>query len=798
MKFRLIQYLQKYFKCSVVVSPLNASVLTLTIIDHTSIRLDWISGGEDELGFSIERSTNNITWVEISTVAYNLLTFTDTSLTANYYYYRIRSFRGLKYSPYSNVVTNDEPLILFNTSETIAWYDFTELSTLTIDGSNRISRWNDKLGSGHDLLATTTARPTLGLTGISFDGISNYMKTSAFTYNQPEMMYFVIKVFAGNSNRALGDGNTSASALIYQIGYILDTPTPYAGVELKANEIMIGSYHILRVLFNGVISTIQHNLLAKKTGNTGAGNAGGITVGAWGSNDKFGTFEVKEIIYRNVADNNAAQTAIYNYLRIKYGDNVFSHVVPSVIYVSPGGTGDGSTASNAASFDGVIGSDNVIAGDTIIMLDGVYDTSEKGTISGSNEVGKGVFQINLLGTAALPITIYPQTKNTVRINGGVEMLNGQCAYVTLHGVEIAPTPTTRTFPTYADIDIPKGVYITAPGCKVYDCYIHDGSDNAFFGTGGIDFYGNVLGHMGYCIDHNTDYGIYTHNQNGGLMNIQRNVFLYNYGPWGVNMWSDTTNNVLDYRTNDNVFIAAGTLMSSNNGQTDNNEFNDNLVFCGDVNLSDVACRFGQYADGDRVSVQRNYFVFNVGAPVIESHLRPIFKNNISVILDTPQYPLCINYIDYPLAVPDIDNNAYYDELGSSHYGAFAHDLDYIQTIEEWRTSTGFDANSTFTEGLPADSVQIREMIAGQKWSVSIINWSEAASVDVDMSAYVTDPCIVRNAEDYLSDTFNWNGEGLLSLDMVNRTFKTPTANDSPDPLAGTCFPRFGCFIIEKA
>jgi hypothetical protein len=200
---------------------------------------------------------------------------------------------------------------------TVAWYDYADTDTLTDDGGGLISKWEDKLGSGHDLLATTTARPTLGATGIAFNGTANYMKTNAFAYNRPEMLYFVVNIGAGLANRALCDGNASGSALIYQVGYISDVPTPYAGAELKANERIIGSYHILRVLFNGANSTIQHNVLAKKTGNAGNANAGGITIGAWGSNDKFGTFEVKEIIYRNAADNDVVQTAIYNYLKKK-------------------------------------------------------------------------------------------------------------------------------------------------------------------------------------------------------------------------------------------------------------------------------------------------------------------------------------------------------------------------------------------------------------------------------------------------------------------------------------------------
>lgn len=71
------------------------SVLTLTVISDTSIKLDWTDGSTNEDGFSIERSTDGINYVEIDTVAANVVTYTNTGLTAGtLYYYRVRAFRN--------------------------------------------------------------------------------------------------------------------------------------------------------------------------------------------------------------------------------------------------------------------------------------------------------------------------------------------------------------------------------------------------------------------------------------------------------------------------------------------------------------------------------------------------------------------------------------------------------------------------------------------------------------------------------------------------------------------------------
>jgi hypothetical protein len=71
---------------------------------------------------------------------------------------------------------------------TWAWYDFTDATTLTDDGGGLISKWEDKLGSGHDLIAAGAARPTLTANGILFNGSSNYMKTATANLDQPTII----------------------------------------------------------------------------------------------------------------------------------------------------------------------------------------------------------------------------------------------------------------------------------------------------------------------------------------------------------------------------------------------------------------------------------------------------------------------------------------------------------------------------------------------------------------------------------------------------------------------------------
>jgi hypothetical protein len=64
---------------------------------------------------------------------------------------------------------------------------------------------------------------------------------------------------------------------------------------------------------------LQVNATAAVTGNTGVANLGGFTFGGNVGGGNYGNIEAKEIIIRKIADSAPDQTAIYNYLKTKYG-----------------------------------------------------------------------------------------------------------------------------------------------------------------------------------------------------------------------------------------------------------------------------------------------------------------------------------------------------------------------------------------------------------------------------------------------------------------------------------------------
>ena len=202
---------------------------------------------------------------------------------------------------------------------TVAWFLSDEPTTLTLDGANRVSRWNDYLGSGHDLIQGVGAdQPLWSANGVLFDGATEYMKCGVFAYVQPEMIYMVVKQVTWTDGDYIFDGNVTNNGMLRQ-----ETLTPnltvYSGAFLANADLAVDTWGIVRVLFNGALSEFIINDLIPTTGNTGAVDMGGFTLSAQATGNIQANIEVKEIILRNVADTAPNEAAIYAYLAAKYG-----------------------------------------------------------------------------------------------------------------------------------------------------------------------------------------------------------------------------------------------------------------------------------------------------------------------------------------------------------------------------------------------------------------------------------------------------------------------------------------------
>lgn len=209
--------------------------------------------------------------------------------------------------------------IAIRAGNTVAWYDYLDASTITNDGSNLISKWTDKLGSGHDLSAATTARPTLTADGILFNGTGNYMKTSNFTFNQPMMLYIVARAKTWTNLDTIVSGTTNDCMLLRQIDSSPQIEAVSTTASSNNSDWVLNTWGIIRVLFNGASSKLIVNENTAVTGNFGTSGAGGIVLGSVANtSSRWGNIEFKGLVFRNKADTATDESNIYNYLKTLY------------------------------------------------------------------------------------------------------------------------------------------------------------------------------------------------------------------------------------------------------------------------------------------------------------------------------------------------------------------------------------------------------------------------------------------------------------------------------------------------
>lgn len=212
------------------------------------------------------------------------------------------------------------PPAILRDGNTVAWYDYKDLSTITKDGSNFVSRWNDKLGSGHDLIQATGAyQPSWTPGGIYFDSVTHFLKTSAFTYNQPEMVYLVLSQHSWSSAAVIMDGNAGNFGTLYQWSASPNIMA-FAGGDIVLNpNLELEQFAIVRILFDGENSKLVVNKTPPITGNFGSANMGGISFGGAANYTYLSNITIKDAVFRKIADEPTNEAAIYNYLKSKNG-----------------------------------------------------------------------------------------------------------------------------------------------------------------------------------------------------------------------------------------------------------------------------------------------------------------------------------------------------------------------------------------------------------------------------------------------------------------------------------------------
>ena len=253
-----------------------------------------------------------------------VFTSSITGLTAGTTYY-VRAYAtnsaGTSYGSNLSFVSMSAGETAIRAGNTVAWYDSTDLTTITKDGGNLVSSWRDKLLSGHDLTqgGYDIIKPVYSSNGLLFDGTYDFMFTGALTLNQPAFIYMVIKQVTWTSSDYIFNFGWVDNCIMCQLDA---TPglRAYAGTFSSQNSgLSVNAFGILRILFNGASSKLIVNDLTPIIWNAGANNLGALTLGSQTGGVYFNSnIQVKEIILRNISDSEGDEAAIYAYLKNKY------------------------------------------------------------------------------------------------------------------------------------------------------------------------------------------------------------------------------------------------------------------------------------------------------------------------------------------------------------------------------------------------------------------------------------------------------------------------------------------------
>ncbi len=219
----------------------------------------------------------------------------------------------------STLITNNVAL----TGNEVDQWLASDTANITKDGSNFVSSHKGKL-HGVDLVQANGSYQPLWVNPdyIQLDGIDDFLKSAAFTWNQPEFLILVIKQITWTNGDRIFDGNSTNGGALMQ-----NDSTPELGLYMSGaasvaqnNNLAVGDWGIVRVLFNGASSKIQINLTAATTGNPGANNLGGLTLGCQGSGAlQWSNFAYKEIIGLSVAPSADYETSLYNVVKRRAG-----------------------------------------------------------------------------------------------------------------------------------------------------------------------------------------------------------------------------------------------------------------------------------------------------------------------------------------------------------------------------------------------------------------------------------------------------------------------------------------------
>lgn len=225
---------------------------------------------------------------------------------------------------FSNPSLNRVVEIPLQVAGLIGWYDADDLSTITKDGSDFVSQWDDKSGEGNHVTQATGTDQPLWVDGahnsrdtIRFDGTNDWLNVDPFTSGaatQPVSIFIVCTMPSGGSDQVVIDGDT-ARIIFGRTGTIYRV---FAGTELTGTTTTT-ALRQYRVLANGASSDLRRNESSILSGAAGASSLNGITFGANFVGGEAANCDISEVLVYDANVTGADLALIEQYLQDRWG-----------------------------------------------------------------------------------------------------------------------------------------------------------------------------------------------------------------------------------------------------------------------------------------------------------------------------------------------------------------------------------------------------------------------------------------------------------------------------------------------
>ncbi len=455
---------------------------------------------------------------------------------------------------------------------------------------------------------------------------------------------------------------------------------------------------------------------------------------------------------------------------------------------------------------------------------------------------EGTYVSNLNGSPNAPITVRSYPGEWAVIDGHLHgdpvknktvlIING--SYTWYMDFEV-----TNSDPTNRKIDViesnppeRRGNSIDdySLGGKLINLVIHDTGQgiSAWSQAQDNEYYGNVVYNNGWdAPDRLHGHGTYSQN-NAGYKHFIDNFF---FNGFGQNSLTGGTSNasVRNYRWEGNTFFNGTTAWQGPNienlvvtgnytynlgfeiGHELNNTYRDALVtgnyFMGGINLFEFSngLVFMNNTVWNKDPIGKNVVIATNSNPTLGNFT----LNNNTYFQAYRSFPYWHFRLNYSGTAP-IGNNLHGDFAFNRTQGTQAQT--YAYTGRSWQNDLGFDANSTYVDGVPTGTKVFFRPNKYDKNRANIIiyNWDGLATVKVDLSAFLRpgDEYELHNIQDYFGDVITGVfGSGFaasktISIPMTGRSMARPIGYDQVlswyhNPLEPITFPQFGAFVLIR-